>query len=293
MLERDNSAAHLTEVANHISGIKDVAIITPPMPSESGNYALISVIPKTGPTNNKTTQLVHDLRSYAKTTDSKYNINLEVTGQSAINIDMSQKLNDAIPVFASVIVVLAFILLTVVFRSLLIPLTAVLGFVLSLTATLGFTTLIMQEGVFSNLFGISTTGPVLAFLPVIATGILFGLAMDYEVFLMSRVHEEYTLTKDNTHSIKTGLRESGPVIIAAALIMFSVFISFVFAPDPMIKSIGIALGFGVLFDAFIVRLTIIPAISKLFGKATWYMPKWLDKVLPSLDIEGHHLKDKE
>lgn len=287
------SAANLATVTKHISGMKDVAIVTPPMPNANGDYALITVIPKTGPTSNKTTQLVHDLRSYAKTADSKYGINMEVTGQSAINIDMSQKLNDAIPVFAGVIVVLAFILLTVVFRSLLIPLTAVLGFVLSLTATLGFTTMVMQDGVFSELFGISTTGPVLAFLPVITIGILFGLAMDYEVFLMSRVHEEYTLTKDNTHSIKTGLKESGPVIIAAALIMFSVFISFVFAPDPMIKSIGIALGFGVLFDAFIVRLTIIPALTKLFGKASWYMPKWLDKVLPSMDIEGHHLKDKK
>ncbi|MBC1230597.1 MMPL family transporter [Listeria booriae] len=285
-------AAKLTDVTKHISEMKNVAIVTPPMPNKAGDYALISVIPKTGPTDSKTSQLVHDLRSYAKTTDSKYSINMEVTGQSAINIDMSQKLNDAIPVFAGVIVVLAFILLTVVFRSLLIPLIAVLGFVLSLTATLGFTTLITQEGVFKELFGISTTGPVLAFLPVITIGILFGLAMDYEVFLMSRVHEEYTLTKDNTHSIKTGLRESGPVIVAAALIMFSVFISFVFAPDAMIKSIGIALGFGVLFDAFVVRLTIIPALTKLFGKGSWYMPKWLDKILPSLDIEGHHLKDK-
>lgn len=290
-IEKPEDAANLETVVKHISSIKNVAYAIPQL-NEAKDYALISVIPKTGPTDVKTADLVHDLRDYNKTTESKYNLNLEVTGQSAINIDMSQKLNDAIPVFASVIVILAFLLLMVVFRSLLIPLKAVLGFVLTLTATLGFTTLILQEGVLKDVFGISETGPILAFLPVITIGILFGLAMDYEVFLMSRIHEEYTLSKDNVHSIKTGLRESGPVIVAAALIMFSVFISFVFAPDSMIKSIGIALGFGVLFDAFIVRLTIIPALTKLFGKASWYLPKWLDKILPSLDIEGHDLKDK-
>src|SRR5699024_6426021 len=137
-----------------------------------------------------------------------------------------------------------------------------------------------------------TTGPLLAFLPVIVIGLLFGLAMDYEVFLMSRIHEEYSKTKDNEYSIKVGIKESGPVIVAAALIMFSVFIAFVFQDDIMIKSIGIALGFGVLFDAFIVRMMLIPALTKLFGQASWYLPKWLDRILPKIDIEGHELQDK-
>ncbi|MDT3995643.1 MMPL family transporter, partial [Mammaliicoccus fleurettii] len=167
----------------------------------------------------------------------------------------------------------------------------VLGFVLSLAATLGFTTLVMQDGFMSGLFGVDTTGPLLAFLPVITIGLLFGLAMDYEVFLMSRIHEEYVRTMNNTKSIKVGLKESGPVIVAAALIMFSVFIGFVFQDDVMIKSMGIALAFGVLFDAFVVRMTIIPALTKLFGRASWYLPNWLNTILPKIDIEGHALSE--
>ncbi|MCY1029424.1 MMPL family transporter, partial [Mammaliicoccus sciuri] len=228
---------------------------------------------------------------YNKDAKDKYDLDTEISGQSVINIDMSEKLNDAIPLFAGVIILLAFVLLMVVFRSIIIPLKAVLGFVLSLAATLGFTTLIMQDGFMSSLFGVDTTGPLLAFLPVITIGLLFGLAMDYEVFLMSRVHEEYVRTMNNTKSIKVGLKESGPVIVAAALIMFSVFISFVFQDDVMIKSMGIALAFGVLFDAFIVRMTIIPALTKLFGRASWYIPNWLNAILPKIDIEGHALSE--
>ncbi|HGZ5685628.1 TPA: fatty acid efflux MMPL transporter FarE [Staphylococcus aureus] len=220
----------------------------------------------------------------------KYGFKTEISGQSVINIDMSKKLNEAIPLFASVIVVLAFFLLMIVFRSILIPLKAVLGFVLSLMATLGFTTLVMQDGFMKGLFGIETTGPMLAFLPVITIGILFGLAMDYEVFLMSRIHEEYSKTGDNDYSIKVGLKESGPVIVAAALIMFSVFFAFVFQEDVMIKSMGMALAFGVLFDAFVVRMMLIPALTKLFGKGSWYLPAWLNRIIPRVDIEGHALE---
>ncbi|NEM33666.1 MMPL family transporter, partial [Escherichia coli] len=131
---------------------------------------------------------------------------------------------------------------------------------------------------------IETTGPMLAFLPVITIGILFGLAMDYEVFLMSRIHEEYSKTGDNDYSIKVGLKESGPVIVAAALIMFSVFFAFVFQEDVMIKSMGMALAFGVLFDAFVVRMMLIPALTKLFGKGSWYLPAWLNRIIPRVDI---------
>src|SRR5699024_6587112 len=137
-----------------------------------------------------------------------------------------------------------------------------------------------------------TTGPLLAFLPVIVIGLLFGLAMDYEVFLMSRIHEEYSKTRNNAYAIKVGIKDSGPVIVAAALIMFSVFIAFVFQDDVMIKSMGFALGFGVLFDAFIVRMLIIPALTKLLGHASWYFPKWLDRLLPKVDIEGQELQSE-
>ena len=186
------------------------------------------MIPEDGPNAQSTNHLVYDLRDYNKTAKEKYDFNTEISGQSVINIDMSEKLNEAIPVFAGVIVLLAFVLLVFVFRSILVPLKAVLGFVLSLLATLGFTTLVMQDGFLGGLFGVENTGPLLAFLPVITIGLLFGLAIDYELFLMTRVHEEYSKTGDNDHSIRVGIKESGPVIVAAALIMFSVFIAFVF-----------------------------------------------------------------
>lgn len=280
----------LQSVYKDIKDKKNVDIVTPPQMSKDNDYALMVVIPKQGPNAESTNDLVHDLRDYNKDAQDKYGFKTEISGQSVINIDMSKKLNEAIPLFATVIVVLAFFLLMIVFRSILIPLKAVLGFVLSLMATLGFTTFVMQDGFMKGLFGIETTGPMLAFLPVITIGILFGLAMDYEVFLMSRIHEEYSKTGDNDYSIKVGLKESGPVIVAAALIMFSVFFAFVFQEDVMIKSMGMALAFGVLFDAFVVRMMLIPALTKLFGKGSWYLPAWLNRIIPRVDIEGHALE---
>ncbi|MCU5746928.1 MMPL family transporter [Staphylococcus sp. SQ8-PEA] len=261
--------------------------------NDNNHYALISVIPDDGPNAKSTQDLTYELRDYHSQAKEKYDFDTEISGQSVINIDMSEKLNNAIPVFAGVIVAIAFVLLLFVFRSILVPLKAVLGFVISLAATLGFTTLVMQDGFLGGLFGVDATGPVLAFLPVIVIGILFGLAIDYELFLMTRVHEEYSKTGDNDRAILVGIKQSGPVIVAAALIMFSVFISFVFQDDTTIKSVGIALGFGVLFDAFIVRMMIIPALTKLFGKAAWYLPKWLDSILPKIDVEGKALEEED
>lgn len=269
---------------NHVDKVEKAQL------NDNNHYALLSIVPEAGPNAKSTQDLTYELRDYNSQAKEKYDLDTEISGQSVINIDMSEKLNNAIPVFAGVIVAIAFLLLAFVFRSIIVPLKAVLGFVLSLAATLGFTTLVMQDGFLGNLFGVEATGPVLAFLPVIVIGILFGLAIDYELFLMTRVHEEYSKTGDNDHAILVGIKQSGPVIVAAALIMFSVFISFVFQDDSTIKSIGIALGFGVLFDAFVVRMLIIPALTKLFGKATWYLPKWLDGIMPEIDIEGKALE---
>ncbi len=285
--------SNVKQVINDINNMDHVDVVSPPQMTKDNNYALITIVPEKGPNAKSTNELAKDLRDYNKDAKDKFDYQTEISGLTVINIDMSKKLNDAIPLFAGVIICLAFVLLMIVFRSLLIPLIAVIGFLLSLLATLGFTTLVMQQGVMSELFGIDANGPLLAFLPVITIGLLFGLAMDYEVFLMSRVHEEYSKTKNNLHSLKVGIKESGPVIVAAALIMFSVFISFVFQDDVMIKSMGIALAFGVLFDAFIVRLMIVPALTLLFGKASWYLPKWLDRILPVVDIEGHNLMHDE
>lgn len=281
----------LKDLSKDIQDMDNVDMVSPPQMSKDNDYALITVIPDKGPQAKSTDDLVKDLRDYHDDAKDKYSFLTEISGQSVINLDMSKKLNDAIPVFAGIIVTLAFLLLMLVFRSIIIPLKAVGGFLLSLTATLGFTTLVMQEGFMKQLFGVHETAPVLAFLPVIVIGILFGLAMDYEVFLMSRIHEEYSRTHDNKHSIKVGIRESGPVIIAAALIMISVFMAFAIQDDIMIKTMGIALAFGVFFDAFIVRLLMIPALTALFGKASWYLPAWLNRILPKIDIEGHALED--
>ena len=283
----------LSNMRDDLKDLDNVDTVSQARLNDNNHYALFTIIPEKGPNAKSTEDLVYDLRDYHSQAQDKYHFDTEISGQSVINIDMSEKLNNAIPVFAGVIVVLAFLLLMVVFRSILVPLKAVLGFILSLMATLGFTTLIVQDGFLGGLFGIENTGPLLAFLPVITIGLLFGLAIDYELFLMTRVHEEYSKTGDNNHSIRVGLNESGPVIVAAALIMFSVFIAFVFQDDTMIKSMGLSLAFGVLFDAFIVRMTLIPALTKLFGNASWYLPKWLGAVLPKIDVEGKALESDD
>lgn len=283
----------LNNIKSDIQDMDNVDVVSEPQLNDNNRYAILSITPNEGPNAKSTSDLTYELRDYSNQAQEDYNLDTEISGQSVINIDMSEKLNDAIPVFAGVIVALAFVLLMFVFRSILVPFKAVFGFVLSLAATLGFTTLIMQDGFLGGLFGIDTTGPLLAFLPVIIIGLLFGLAIDYELFLMTRVHEEYSKTGDNDHAIRVGIKQSGPVIVAAALIMFSVFIAFVFQDDVTIKSIGIALGFGVLFDAFVVRMTLIPALTKLFGKASWYLPKWLGAILPKIDVEGKALEESD
>lgn len=198
------------------------------------------------------------------------------------------------PKFALLIVGLAFVLLMLVFRSVLVPIKAVIGFLFTLGATLGFIVWVIQDGYLASLFGIPEPGPVLSFLPILVTGILFGLAMDYEVFLVSRMREEYTNTGDARQSVKNGITHSGPVVTAAGLIMIAVFASFILAEDPIIKSMGLALSFGILVDAFIVRMTLVPAIMTIFGKSSWYLPKWLDRILPNIDVEGESvMKDTQ
>ena len=261
-----------------------VDYITNVVPKQSGEMAVIMLNPTTGPNAQETIDLVHEIRSA-----HIEGVKLHVTGTTAMNIDISEKLTDALPVFAALIIGLAFIIFMVVFRSLLVPLKAVLGFVLSLGATLGFVTWVIQDGNFYEVFGFATSSPVLNFLPILTIGILFGLAMDYEVFLVSRMREEYAHSGNARKAVMAGIRESGGVVTAAGLIMIAVFAGFMMAPDPMTKIIGLALTFGVIFDAFIVRMMIVPAVMILMGKAAWYMPKWLDKILPNIDIEGESI----
>ncbi|WP_342601890.1 MMPL family transporter [Peribacillus sp. FSL E2-0159] len=276
----------INEVIDELGELSNVDSVSPPIPNKSGNIYMISITPKTGPNDIKTNDLVHSIRELSDKLTNKDQLDLLVTGSTAVNIDISEKVNDALPLFASLIVGFAFVLLVLVFRSILVPLKAVLGFLLSLGATLGFVVFVIQDGNLINLFGFPTESPVLAFLPVIVIGILFGLAMDYEVFLVSRMREEFTHSKDAKKAILAGLKDSGGVVTAAGLIMVSVFTGFMLAPDPIIKSMGFALTFGIVFDAFIVRLAIVPAVMTLMGKAAWYLPSWMDKILPNIDVEG-------
>lgn len=284
----------MQESAKEIKGLSDIASITPVVPTKDGKIAMIQVTPKTGPNDQETKDLVQNIRDKSAVTEKNYNVQLMVTGRTAVNIDTSDKLSNAIPIFAGVIVLLALVLMLLVFRSILVPIKAVLGFVMSLVATLGFAVLTLQKGNFADLLGIAKPAPILCFIPVIVIGILFGLAMDYEVFLVSRMREDYTKTGNAKASVLSGMKSSGTVVAAAGLIMTIVFTSFGVQSDINIKSMGLPMAFGVLFDAFVVRMTFVPAVMTLLGKSAWYMPKWLDKILPKFDIEGEALnKDKE
>ncbi len=278
------------EQAAHLP--RDVAAIGPPIPNKTGDVYLVEVTPKTGPNNPTTSTLIHGIRSAVAIGKEKYGLDTYVTGQTALNVDISAKLSSALPLYLSIIVLLCVLLLILVFRSLLVPLVAVIGFVLSILATLGIVTFVFQEGHLSHLFGIPRPGPILSFLPIILLGILFGLAMDYEVFLESRMREE-SLTEDPTAAVTDGYRGSAKVVASAAIIMISVFGSFILSPDPTTKSLGFALALGVLIDAFVIRMTVVPATMYIFKGAAWWLPRWMKRILPDLDIEGAKVAQQE
>ncbi|WP_339310644.1 MMPL family transporter [Paenibacillus sp. FSL M7-0896] len=267
----------------------NVTLVSPLGVSPTGDIAIISLIPKTGPTDTATRDLVQELRDPASSLSTGNNINLGVTGFTAINIDMSSKLSDAFPVYIGIIVILSLIILLLVFRSIIVPIKATVGFVLSIIATFGVTTAVYQWGWLHSLFGFDTGGPLLSFMPILVTGILYGLAMDYQVFLVSSMREAYVHGRHGKDSVIHGYDLASRVVLAAGVIMVSVFAGFIFAPDAMIKQIGFALAFGILIDAFIIRMTLVPAVMAVFGDKAWWLPKWLDRLLPNLDVEGDKL----
>ncbi|MEO9222529.1 MAG: MMPL family transporter, partial [Mycobacteriaceae bacterium] len=215
---------------------------------------------------------------------------VQVTGPTALAIDVSDALSSALPLFLLVVVGLALLLLGLVFRSIVVPIKAAAGFLLTVGASLGCVVAVFQWGWLGGVLGVATPGPITSFLPVLLVGILFGLAMDYEVFLVSRMREEFVHGSDAVQAVRSGFRAGSRVVTAAALIMISVFSGFVLADDPIIKSIGFALALGVLIDAFVVRMTLVPAVLTLFGSRTWWLPRWLDRALPRVDIEGEQLQ---
>ncbi|MFD0211349.1 MMPL family transporter [Streptomyces hirsutus] len=277
------AAEKATALIKDTDGILTVA---PPQLNEQGTTALLAIIPEAGPTAVATEDAVHDIRDRVADIEGA---DIALTGATALGIDVSEKLADALPVYLLLVVGLSILLLMLVFRSVLVPLKAALGFLLTVGATFGVTVAIFQEGHLAGLVGVDTPGPLVSFLPILLIGILFGLAMDYEVFLVSRMREDFVHGADPQEAMVSGMGHNARVVTAAALIMTSVFGGFVLMDDPIIKSIGFALAVGVVIDAFVVRMALVPAVMSLLGRAAWWLPKPVDKALPDLDIEGEKL----
>ena len=242
--------------------------------------AMFTVIPEHGPDDARTAELVDALRSPDLPLAAQTGTTLGVTGLTAINIDITDRLRSALPAYLAIIVGLSLLLLLFVFRSVVIPLKATAGFLLSIAATFGLTTAVFQWGWFIGVVGLDTGGPLLSFLPIMVTGILYGLAMDYQVFLVSSMREAHAHGMTPGDSIVYGFEHASRVVVAAAVIMISVFAGFAFSNDTMIKQFGFALAVGVVIDAFFVRMTLIPAVMSLLGGSAWWLPRRLDRLLP-------------
>ncbi|MFG1863319.1 MMPL family transporter [Microbispora bryophytorum] len=275
------------EAAKLIQQTPGVLAVAPPQPNAAGTTALLTIIPKAGPTAAATEDAVHTIRAkVAKIGGAE----IAVTGATAVGIDVSDKLADAMPVYLLLVVGLSVLLLMLVFRSILVPVKAALGFLLTVGSTFGITVAIFQEGHLADLLGVDVPGPLVSFLPILLIGILFGLAMDYEVFLVSRMREDYVRGDAPRQATINGMGHNARVVTAAALIMTAVFGGFVFMNDPIIKSMGFALAVGVLVDAFVVRMTLVPAVMSMLGRAAWWLPRALGRALPDLDVEGERLR---
>jgi RND superfamily putative drug exporter len=266
-----------------------VRTASPPIQNKERDLTIVMVTPDGSPASDETRDLVAALRDRADEIPKDAGVEGLVTGTTALNIDTADQLSAALPRYVVVVVGLALLLLTIVFRSLYVPIKAALGFMLSIAASLGVVVWIFQDGNLADLFNVAQPGPVLSFLPILLIGILFGLAMDYEVFLVSRMREHFVHTGRAKEAVVTGYAQSGRVVIAAATIMIAVFAAFILDPSPITKSIGLSLAFGVLVDAFVVRLTLVPAVMTLLGRRAWGLPKRLERLVPDVDIEGERL----
>ncbi|MCX5056479.1 MMPL family transporter [Streptomyces sp. NBC_00201] len=286
----DAPKAAATTVTDRIKGLKDVGTVTPAMFNKAGDTATITVIPSSKPSSVQTEDLVHAIRDKGADIRADTGAKVLVTGTTAMNIDFSQKLNDALIPYLGLVVGLAFLLLIAVFRSVLVPLKAALGFLLSVLAALGAVVAVFQWGWLGGLIGVEQTGPIMSMMPIFMVGVVFGLAMDYEVFLVTRMREAYVHGESPAQAIVTGFRHSARVVAAAAAIMIAVFGGFITSGESMIKMIGFGLAIAVFFDAFVVRMAIVPAVLALLGKKAWWLPKWLDRAVPNVDVEGEGLK---
>jgi RND superfamily putative drug exporter len=219
-------------------------------------------------------------------------VELGLTGATVANIEVSERLADALPLYLIMVIGLSLVLLTIVFRSLLVPLVATAGFLLSVAASFGAIVAVYQWGWLGSLFDVHDPSAVFSFMPTLLIGILFGLAMDYQMFLVSGMHEAHMHGKDARTSVRDGYVSGARVVAAAALIMVSVFSGFIWAEMTMARSIGFGLAVGVLLDAFLIRMTFTPAVMSMLGDRAWWLPRWLDRLLPNLDVEGARLAER-
>jgi RND superfamily putative drug exporter len=290
------AAGDTASLAAVITALKDTEGVASTNPSvemlplyegQLGTVAAVQVQPTTSPQDVKTTDLLDRLRTetippVAATTGAQ----AYVGGTTAITADFSTVMRDAMPVFLSVVVGLGFIMLLILFRSAVVSLTAVITSLLSFAASMGITVAVFQWGWLNGILGVTGTGPIFPFLPVMVFAILFGLSMDYHVFLVSRMQEEWSRTHDNAVAVRRGIAGSGKVVLMAALIMFSVFAAFIPTPNNTIKLFGVALASAVLVDAFLIRLVFVPSLMSILGNANWWLPAWLANRLPHFDVEG-------
>ncbi|MFE4828816.1 MMPL family transporter [Streptomyces sp. NPDC056672] len=288
----DNAKAAATEVADTVKKMDGVAVVTPSTLNKAGDTATITVIPEDRPSSVETENLVHSIRDTGGRIAADSGAEVLVTGATAMNIDFSEKMNDALIPYLALVVGLAFLLLMLVFRSVLVPLKAALGFLLSVVAALGAVVAVFQWGWLGGLLGVEQTGPVMSMMPIFMVGVVFGLAMDYEVFLVTRMREAYVHGERPGEAIVTGFRHGARVVSAAAVIMIAVFAGFIGSSESMIKMIGFGLAIAVFFDAFVVRMAIVPAVLALLGGKAWWLPRWLDRALPNVDVEGEALRKR-
>jgi RND superfamily putative drug exporter len=280
----------LTDKLNHTPG---VAFATPPQASPDGTVAVLQAFPTTDPQAEATANLVSHLRATVIPSVVGNQVAVKVGGLTAAADDFANYTAERLPIFMGAVLLLSFLLLMVVFRSLLVPLKAVIMNLLSIGAAYGVIVAVFQWGWGASLIGVDRATPVEAWAPVFIFAVVFGLSMDYEVFLLSRIREEYDRTGDNATAVADGLALTARVITAAALIMFFVFGSFVLGPEVALKLMGLGLAVAVLIDATVVRMVLVPATMELLGDWNWWLPKWLDRILPRVHVEGEQLTEAD
>jgi len=289
-IDGQSAVRAVEQLPEFIGSLEGVHLVSPARFNESQTAGVITVIPASAPQDPETVDLIQLLRRELRNEFEGSGVQPLVGGSTALFIDVGTQQTERLPYFLAAILVLSFLLLMAVFRSLLVPLKAVAMNLLSIAASFGILVAIFQWGWLGGVLGVSREGPVEAFLPMMLFAVLFGLSMDYEVFLVSRVREEYLKSGDNSEGVARGLSVTGRVITAAAAIMVAVFSAFALSDQRVVKEFGIGLGIAILLDATVVRLVLVPSLMQLAGRWNWWMPQRLDRLIPRVSIEAEHIQ---